>query len=61
VSADCATAICAAIAVPGEIVKIHRRKKEQARFEAIGNEKAEPLFSQLLDLTEDRTPEGARV
>jgi hypothetical protein len=47
--------------VPGKIVKIYRRKKEQAKFEAIGNEKAEPVFSQLLDLTENRTPEGARV
>jgi hypothetical protein len=47
--------------MPEKIVKIHRRKKEEARFDAIGNEKAEPLFSQLLDLTEDRTPEGARV
>ena len=55
------TLIRSAIAVPGKIGKIYGKKKEEAKFAAIGNEKAKPLFSQLLDLTGNRTPEGARV
>jgi hypothetical protein len=43
VSAGCATVICAAIAVPGKIVKIYEVKAE-AKFAPIGNEKDEAFF-----------------
>jgi len=45
--------------VPGKIGKIYGKKKEEAKFAAIGNEKAKRFFSQLLDLRKTELRRGA--